>query len=1009
MGPIRQQKPFILPALPRPIPCVSALATLMMAACSAPAQSMIESAGETSARETATSATPSSHQRPDSAQRVLRLFDFEELETNPAPVPRYWYRGQEDRAAGRVRDGFPNWNEAELDYETAFRGKGSLKLPTRGGSTSLVLERGVLPIFPTADYLVSSKIMTRGLKHAGAAIVARLLDRAGKVIEGSEYRSALTRSEGAWRDASLQIIGGHKDAGFLELELVLLQPAQYDPTRVRAAGGDRMDLTGSAWFDDVRVAQMPRIELAMTQNSGVVLAPQKPELTFVIRDLTGEKLDMRLQVRDDAGRVASESFHSMQSGAREISLQPDLKTFGWYRARVDVSANEVWVGAAEIDFVWMPPLRRLLPADSVGGNRVEAFLGSTHRRHFAVVTDTLPTAHAAELASLIVHSGAGGATFPVWSPALTPDELPNLLRDIGVMMNALGAGDVEVTLGMPVVPEWVRRGRTTGMWTVFDAPESEWMPVLEPLLDRFGQSARRWQIGGVDSADAPALGPQLPLRVDRIGDVLGRLVPGPIVTSPFSSLDSPMQMNTSRSLQAVIASVGSDVPASSMGSLAESWRTSGADTVTFALPRLDEADYGARAVVSDAARRVIELWAQWTSDSSTRSRQDASISETTETTDGPPKRVAPTIVAALREPWRISEGLRPRLMPRPEIAAWRTLSERLADRRVVGELSIGRRSLPGGSGRIRCLILAPSENASPDRGGALVAWNQSAEPEDAVIRAPLGGAGIRIVDIYGNETPARTEQPPLVREGDAPPAPLTVVPLTDMPVFIEGIDLNLVLFLASFRIEPDLLLSTNQTHEHEMVFQNPWEEGLNGRLWIIRPNVSPSPIEGMERVWKISPRSSRFAVAPMAEGRVPIRIAFDPAEEAGPKDFEVEFELTAGRQYGRVRVTSVVELGLKDLRLDLTCRLGPGPTGPDVILEAVITNIGSRDVDGDVSAFAPDLPRERARISGLAPGNQTVRRFVFPGAAANLRGKQIIVSLAEANSGARLNRSTNVP
>src|SRR5690242_945856 len=64
-------------------------------------------------------------QRPEAATRTVRLFDFEEMTTNPTLLPRFWLRAKApsvdspDPPGSRTahsRAGFPAWNEAELDY-----------------------------------------------------------------------------------------------------------------------------------------------------------------------------------------------------------------------------------------------------------------------------------------------------------------------------------------------------------------------------------------------------------------------------------------------------------------------------------------------------------------------------------------------------------------------------------------------------------------------------------------------------------------------------------------------------------------------------------------------------------------------------------------------------------------------------------------------------------------------------------------------------------------------------
>ena len=96
--------------------------------------------------------------RPGASSRIVRVFDFEEQSRNPGEVPEHWFRAQD--SAARPRPGFPAWNRADLRYTNesgiAAAGIGAIRLPTGGGSTSLVLGQGVIPVFQNADYLLST-------------------------------------------------------------------------------------------------------------------------------------------------------------------------------------------------------------------------------------------------------------------------------------------------------------------------------------------------------------------------------------------------------------------------------------------------------------------------------------------------------------------------------------------------------------------------------------------------------------------------------------------------------------------------------------------------------------------------------------------------------------------------------------------------------------------------------------------------------------------------------------
>ncbi len=213
--------------------------------------------------------------RPALAHRVAAQFDFEQRDANTLNLPINWIRAQHDPEVPRFRPGFPIWNQAELDYTVAASGDGSVVLPTNGGSTSLRLEPGVLPVFPGTDYLVSARVRTDGLVHARASIRARFLDASGEPIPGSETHAQPMISQGQWRDISVEIWGRFDNAAFLQIDLEVLQEKQTGllpdgPFRVW-----REDRGARAWFDDVTVVLLPRVTLT-TEAPATSWTPRFP-------------------------------------------------------------------------------------------------------------------------------------------------------------------------------------------------------------------------------------------------------------------------------------------------------------------------------------------------------------------------------------------------------------------------------------------------------------------------------------------------------------------------------------------------------------------------------------------------------------------------------------------------------------------------------------------------------------------------------------------------------------
>ncbi|VAX36912.1 hypothetical protein MNBD_PLANCTO03-83, partial [hydrothermal vent metagenome] len=354
----------------------------------------------------------------------------------------------------------------------------------------------------------------------------------------------------------------------------------------------------------------------------------------------------------------------------------------------------------------------------------------------------------------------------------------------------------------------------------------------------------------------------------------------------------------------------------------------------------------------------------------------------------------PRFTASIRDPWRLEQGETPAAHPTVAAAAWRNLADRLDGRVLAVEWPIAR--------GVRCLVFtAPLDD--PKRGGMIVAWREGAAIEDAFLIGMLGKEPVTAYDLFGN---ARPLEPTSSADGSRIEHRLA---LTPEPVFVEGINTELVLFLTSVVLDPPVIQSTAGLHEHEVVVYNPWDMPITGRIVITEPGGYNTATQARDRRWEITPRSMAFNLAAGESARVPVIVSFSRATEAGTKQFVFDVQLVADEDYGWVRSRSEVELRWNDVQLDLTLRVAPGGSGHDLIIEAAVTNTGSTPRALEAIAFAPNMPRGRASIGTLEPGQSVIRRFAFPEGRTLLAGKRVLVSLSEPDGPGRLTKGIEVP
>ncbi|MDX2116276.1 MAG: hypothetical protein SFZ24_11755 [Planctomycetota bacterium] len=624
--------------------------------------------------------------RPDASRRVVQAWDFEDMVSRVEPVPLGWFRAQ-DIPGTRDRPGFPGWNVPILSTEQASSGQRSVKLPTRGGNTSLMLSGGAVPALPSCDYVVRARVRSEGLTHARASLEAWLLDAELKPIPGSEVSSGPSLSPGVWETLEAPLRGDER-AAWIQIELRLSQPASLRQPR-HDQEVFQQDYSGAAYFDDVVIAQAPRVELAIDGKSNIVSWPEEPALRVMVRDLTGEALTVALRVEDLEGvDVAAMTMPAPPAG-RENLWKPDLPAFGWYRVHMAVSSSQGEVGRRTASFVWTP----------------QSEAPDTQQRHgFGVIAERLAGARRAALPEFLRRTFSGSVTLGVWRPTLAREEVERWNERLIADAEGLLAEAIDITFVLTEMPAELAREKRVDVddpIPVLLAPDDPWTGYLARVLTSFGERVRRWQLGPTGS-NAALFRTGLQQDTDAIRAKLRRMVPRPVITVPWSLERASVPPGVDGASMYWPLGMGADeiraaLDAAGPGNGLER-------TVVIETP--DETLYGRRAAALELARRAISAWA------------------------------AGVRRLAIRGPWSDDAPDASTLEPTALAGVWRTLSAALADTKVVGTVNI--------ADGCRVYIL------DGPRGGMLAGWNDSATPKAAVIEGWLGPGTLRAMDPFGN-------------------------------------------------------------------------------------------------------------------------------------------------------------------------------------------------------------------------------------------------------------------
>ena len=842
-------------------------------------------------------------------------------------------------------------------------------------------------MFKEADYLVGARVRTDGLRYARAALAVRFLDEKLRPIPASELISEPVVSPGRWTRLSVPVRGEFPSAAFVQFELLLLQPDQLremtsGPPRSGAEPGAsetaingaaapldnsielrKQDLSGSAYFDDVSIVQLPRLELTTQVLTNIITAPEAPVVNLLVRDLTGEALAGKLLVLDSSGRTVDTRTISIGEGRSRTHWNPALPGFGWYRAVLDMSNSRARVGATYLDFAWLPSEPEPVPG--------AAFSAAGSAPRFWLISRDVPASAYPKLAQACKSIRSSGLSVPVWSAGLNTSLVPARSASLRPLVDSFRSERLDLAFSLPIVPDAATDPKAIvaiDPWTLLVSEPRIAHPLLDEFLDDYGQTVQRWQVGWFGARPLPA---PTPFRsgLASIDSMLGKLVPGPIIILPVSMEELTASSATGADLEPAVYMPHDALPASCALAI-EGWRDAApADQKSIrrlfaALACAPEGQFDAGDAAASLAKRAVRVWS-----AATRPRADAKSRD--------------YVSVALIDPWTQVGERSPQLMPRPELAAWRATIDRLSGRDFVCEFP-----LPAGG---EAYLFADRGGSASHRSGVLVLWNDAAPPEQVKLQSFLGAGPIEAVDVFGNRAPLN----------DPSRAPLAI---SSTPVFIEGVDADLLHFVAGFSIEPPLLSMTSPETQHNIQITNTWQVPISGTLQLLQPG-GPGVSARRDRTWRINPRTFTFALAPGETANLPMTVSFGTAEEVGTKPFIFNVELAAGHSYEPFRVTSRMELGLRDISFSVTAT----PRGDDVVLEATISNQSRAPLTLAMTAFPPEMPRQLIDVGEVMPGNQVIHRFTLRKVYPSHKGQRVPVALSDPEAGIRINRSVLIP
>jgi hypothetical protein len=519
--------------------------------------------------------------------RTLKTFDFEERRLgNVGEQPMGW-----TKVAG---PGLPHYLKGKLANDRKHDGDYSFRFDLDGGGLIYRYGPGLLKAQAGARYRIDAFCQTTPLPNARARMTAYFVDSDGhtmeKTIQHSELYAAQTDGE-EWKKLSLSISDDFQQADSLVIELELLQPAQFTTSTLGAHALFEQDIHGSAWWDDVTIAQVPAVGMRTDRLVNIFQVGEPIRVSLLVSDRSTDDLVANVSVRDADGKEVYQRTGKPQLQPAESTEKPQKRMLlelpdlppGWYQIRLTISSGGQSLEKQVISLVVL--------ADAGGAPEPDP--------RFGFIATSLPFEQWGELPKLLRRLSAGRVKLGVWTERgdveqTNGNEFDQILRDLreaGIAPTACLMSPPPKLRAKLGGADWARLSRL---------PVTDWQPDLAFLVSRHANHIENWQLGP-DGSEAFATEAGNRDAYKRVLDAFSQLVHDPELATPWPAyFELPSDAPASIALGIPPSVLPPQIPL-----YLEEFKGKHERTVSVTLELIDRAQYGREAQISDLAKRLI--------------------------------------------------------------------------------------------------------------------------------------------------------------------------------------------------------------------------------------------------------------------------------------------------------------------------------------------------------------------------------------------------------------------
>ncbi|HEY2410756.1 MAG TPA: hypothetical protein VGI40_00855 [Pirellulaceae bacterium] len=799
-----------------------------------------------------------------------------------------------------------------------------LEIELNGGAA--VVSSPPQPVSTQFSLAMSVRIKTVGLVHDGAWVELTLVDDEGREVQKHVTQPVTKCPE--WQTIALPPIDAVSEKVAKAVVSLHLAPL-----------GKHEDLRGRAWFDDLRIMRLPRMQLTSVGSMGIYGKKDSAELACSVSGIRARNPRVRFELFEHDGKLLSEASTALLSAADaakwaakelpadgyagQTTWTPPFPDFGFYHVRASLLGEE---------------------SDQVLLDRTQtiAYLRPLTTPPKSEFGWTLPGGEElidyGKLANLLGQSGLGWAKMPVWHD---PKETAATDR-IAWFAEQLSIQGIELVGILDQPPPELRavfreQGRLP-VATVFEEPEL-WQPAVAPTMTRLSLKVHWWQLG--NDEDISFVGhPNLEAKVAQIKKHLEQYGQQIHLGINWRWIYSPPKAVGPRGAPWSCLCYSIDPPLT-------------AEETALYVP----------AVVADAPSQPAEKRMKTTSVSVGRGSAAVARAAAANRSIAPPTRRWMQISPLARDEYssdvRLQDlvqrmlaakmtGVQAIFMPQPFssdagimnedgtpgelFVPWRTTAMLLGGAEYLGSMQ-----LPGGT----------TGHMFARNGNAVMAvWSDRPTIEGVDL-----AENIEQIDVWGRGTKPKT------REEDG--RKLSELSIGPLPTFVTGLSEGVAKWQSALTFENSQLSSIAGREQTLMLrMKNTFPQGVSGELTLFAP-----------KSWGVDPRPTRFKIAAGEELRLPLTVMLMTDANSGPQPVRLDFDV-AGHHFS---VHRTLQLGLDDVQVERTAGLKNGA----LIVEVHLANLSDRPLSFQCVLFAPDRRRQTRQVINLGRDRITLK-FVLP-------------------------------